>query len=105
MLPQALFTPSTKAAGRERAGARSGGLRRGGAFPLPRKKKPVSRAERMWMSHRYTPARGLPKTPPPRTLMRNTGLELLQKPSSRSASSTVRRPFLWSSAAVRAPMG
>ena len=41
------------------------------------------------MSHSHTPARTLPKTPTPRTLIKNTGLELLQKVRSRAASSSV----------------
>ena len=49
--------------------------------------------------------RTLPNTPLPRTLMRNTGLELLQKVKSRSASSFVKSPCRYSSAAERAPMG
>ena len=49
--------------------------------------------------------RTLPNTPTPRTLMRNTGLELLQKVKSRSVSCRVRAPEAYSAAAVRAPMG
>ena len=57
------------------------------------------------MSHSHTPARTLPNTPTPSTLMRNTGLELLQKASSRSASGRDKRPPRYRSAAVFAPMG
>ena len=55
------------------------------------------------MSHSHTPARTLPKTPTPRTLIKNTGLELLQKVRSRVASSSVSSRSRYKSAAVWAP--
>ena len=57
------------------------------------------------MSQRYSPVRTLPKTPLPSTLMKNTGLPVLQKVSSRSASLRDRLPSRYSYAAAPAPMG
>ena len=99
-------TEDTTAAGRDtvrQETARTFSLR-AGALP-PRNRRPVSRAESRWMSHSHTPARTLPNTPLPRTLMRKMGLELLQKASSRSASFFVKSPCWYSSAADWAPMG
>ena len=99
-------TEDTTAAGRDtvrQETARTFSLR-AGALP-PRNRRPVSRAESRWMSHSHTPARTLPNTPLPRTLMRKMGLELLQKASSRSASPLEHKPFSYRPMAVLAPTG
>ena len=76
----------------DRQGKSLAGCWRPADLPPPRNRIPVTKAEKMWMSHSQTPTRTLPNTPLPSTLTRNTGLELLQKASSRSASPAVRRP-------------
>ncbi len=58
---------------------------------LPKAQSRQQRGGR-WISHSQMPTRTLPNTPRPSTLMRNTGLELLENASSRSPRPCAAHP-------------